>query len=75
MELSDQGLQLFRLLVIEELPAAEVGTITGLSADAVYTWRHRLLRRTRQLLVEFSSVPDSGSADPIPHTKEPRPQP
>ena len=75
LELSDQALQLFRLLVIEELPAAEVEAVTGLSADAVYTWRHRLLRRTRQLLNELSSVPDSGGAAPIPPTKEPRPQP
>lgn len=75
VELSDQALQLFRLLVIEELPAAEVGTITGLSADAIYTWRHRLLRRARQLLTELSSVPESGRADPIPSTKEPRPAP
>lgn len=75
VELSDQALQLFRLLVIEELPAAEVGAITGLSADAIYTWRHRLLRRTRQLLIELSSVPDSGRAEPMPSTKEPRPEP
>jgi DNA-directed RNA polymerase specialized sigma24 family protein len=65
-ELSDSALHLFRLLVIEELPAAEVCSLTGLSADAVYAWRSRLLRRARDLVSELSRLPDPAPSPPIP---------
>ncbi len=65
-ELSESGLQLFRLLVVEELPVADVCAQTGLSADAVYTWRSRLLRRARAVVEELSHLPDLAPAPPIP---------
>jgi RNA polymerase sigma factor (sigma-70 family) len=65
-ELSDSALNLFRLLVVEELPAADVCAQTGLSADAVYTWRSRLLRRARELIAELSQMPDPPPPPPIP---------
>jgi RNA polymerase sigma-70 factor (ECF subfamily) len=68
-ELSDKALELFRLLIVEELAAPEVCAMTGLSADAVYTWRSRLLRRTRDLVAELSRGPDSAPAPPIPRSE------
>jgi RNA polymerase sigma-70 factor (ECF subfamily) len=65
-ELSPTALHLFRLLVVEELPRSEVCAMTGLSADAVYAWRSRLLRRTRELVVELSRGPDSSRSLPTP---------
>ncbi len=65
-ELSDSALHLFRLLVIEELPAAEASARTGLSADAVYTWRSRLLRRARELIAELSRMPDPKVPGSVP---------
>jgi DNA-directed RNA polymerase specialized sigma24 family protein len=65
-ELHENALYLFKLLVVEELPAAEVCALTGLSTDAVYTWRSRLLRRARELLTELSRMPDSSPPRPRP---------
>jgi RNA polymerase sigma-70 factor (ECF subfamily) len=61
-ELHPSALQLFRLLVVEELPAADVCAMTGLSTDAVYTWRSRLLKRARIVLDELSTTPLPGPA-------------
>jgi DNA-directed RNA polymerase specialized sigma24 family protein len=61
-ELHPSALELFRLLVVEELPTADVCAMTGLSTDAVYTWRSRLLRRARILLDELSTTPSPGPA-------------
>jgi RNA polymerase sigma-70 factor (ECF subfamily) len=61
-ELNAKAFELFRLLVVEDLPAPEVCAMTGLSSDAVYTWRSRLLRRARQLLTELA--PDSSRSAP-----------
>ncbi len=56
--LSPMGLELFDLLVVQDLDAAEVVARTGLSRDAVYAWRSRLekLIRTR-LAVEADPAP------------------
>ncbi len=62
VELDVKAFELFRLLVVEELPTSEVCAMTGLSTDAVYTWRSRLLRRARVLLTELA--PDSSRATP-----------
>lgn len=47
--LSPLGLHLFQLLVVEELPVAEVSQSCHMSMDAVYAWRSRLLRLLREL--------------------------
>jgi RNA polymerase sigma-70 factor (ECF subfamily) len=69
-ELHEDALRLFRLIVVEELETAEVCAMTGLSSDAVYTWRSRLLRRARNLLVELARSPDSARTRPIPERSD-----
>jgi RNA polymerase sigma-70 factor (ECF subfamily) len=68
-EMHEKALELFRLLVVEELPAPEVCAITGLSTDAVYTWRSRLLKRSREILSEIAREPAQGSV-----ASRPRPE-
>lgn len=46
--LSPMGLELFELLIVQDLDTAEVVRRTGLSRDAVYAWRSRLERLLRQ---------------------------
>jgi len=53
-ELSPLGRHLFELLLVEEVPVAEATARTGLSSDAIYTWRSRLRRLARRLLAELS---------------------
>jgi DNA-directed RNA polymerase specialized sigma24 family protein len=65
-ELHEKALELFRLLVVEELPVPDVCAMTGLSTDAVYTWRSRLLKRAREILAELSPVSGSMPSQPIP---------
>ncbi len=43
--LTQQGRDVFQLLVIDGLPVAEVCAATGLSPNAVYVWRSRILQR------------------------------
>ncbi len=47
--LSPQGLELFRLTILEEASVESVCTQTGLSADAVYAWRSRLVKRVKEI--------------------------
>lgn len=56
-KLSPLGHQIFVLLFVQEMSVAETMAESGLSADAVYAWRSRLRRLTRQLLVELSGKP------------------
>jgi len=56
-ELSPLGRQLFDLLLVQEVPVAEATARTGLSSDAIYTWRSRLRRVARRLLAELSEPP------------------
>lgn len=53
--LSPKGLQLFELLVVDQAPVEQVCTETGLSTDAVYAWRSRLLKLLRKLRTEILS--------------------
>jgi RNA polymerase sigma-70 factor (ECF subfamily) len=64
-ELHERAMELFRLLIVEELPVADVCAMTGLSTDAVYTWRSRLLKRARILLEEMSQSPPPTKAAPV----------
>jgi DNA-directed RNA polymerase specialized sigma24 family protein len=54
-ELNPRAMELYRLLVIEEVPIPEVCDRTQLSADAVYAWRSRLLKRARQVMVDLQA--------------------
>lgn len=65
-ELSPKGLELFRLLVIEEASVDEVCAITQLSADTVYVWKSRLLKRVRALLTELEAADSSSGKRPSP---------
>lgn len=56
-ELSPLGRQLFDLLLVQEVPVDEATARTGLSSDALYTWRSRLRRVARRLLSELSEPP------------------
>ena len=53
-ELSPLGRRIFDLLFIQDLSLPEVTAASGLSADAVYTWRLRLRRLAKKLLAEVS---------------------
>ena len=60
--LSPLGRHLFDLLYLREQSVDEVGTETGLSADAVYAWRSRLRRLARNLLNDLMSDTNRGAA-------------
>ncbi len=66
VELHARGMELYRLLILEDTPIPDVCAATGLSADAAYAWRSRLLKRVRELLIELQSVSMSESAPPKP---------
>ncbi|MBI4511949.1 MAG: sigma-70 family RNA polymerase sigma factor [Deltaproteobacteria bacterium] len=53
--LTPKGFQLFELLMVDERPVEDVCRITGLQADAVYTWRSRLAKVVRKLTAEIES--------------------
>ena len=55
--LTPLGYRLFELLFVQEMSVPETMEATGLSADAVYTWKSRLRRLAKQLLVELSGKP------------------
>lgn len=67
-ELSDRAFDLYERLVVEDQPVAEICAATGLSAEAVYAWRTRLLKRARVLIGELSRDDASGlaAARPMP---------
>jgi DNA-directed RNA polymerase specialized sigma24 family protein len=50
--LSPRGLDLFWRLVVREEPVDAVCADTGMTADAVYTWRSRVSRLARSLATE-----------------------
>ncbi len=51
--LGPRALGLFHALVIEERPVESVVAETGLSKDAIYQWRSRLLSLVRDTIVEL----------------------
>ena len=69
-ELAPNALDLFRMLVVESLPIAEVCAQTGLSVDALYSWRSRLLKRARQLLAQMNDTPRPGFTRSPPMQRE-----
>ncbi|MEM6275209.1 MAG: sigma-70 family RNA polymerase sigma factor [Myxococcota bacterium] len=46
--LSPRGYELFWLLIVEQRAPAELSEQTGLSVDALYMWRSRLLRSAKE---------------------------
>ena len=53
--LSPRGLELFERLIVQQEPIAELSRRTGMSAEALYAWRSRLLRQARQLAAEIET--------------------
>jgi RNA polymerase sigma-70 factor (ECF subfamily) len=51
--LTPRGLDLFQRLILEEQSIDAVCAATGLSADAVYAWRSRLMKLVRETLKEL----------------------
>jgi hypothetical protein len=51
-----RAMEMYRLLVIEDVAVADVCERTGLSTEAVEAWRSRLLDRARQLLGELRTL-------------------
>ena len=47
--LSDRGIQMMEMLLLEQRPVAEVAEITGMTVTALYAWRSRLQKLMRQL--------------------------
>ena len=54
--LSERGLALFQLLLIEEQPVDQVCAAMAMTAEAVYQWRCRLTRLTRAIADELTEV-------------------
>jgi DNA-directed RNA polymerase specialized sigma24 family protein len=65
LRLSDKGYEMFHYLFVEEREVADVCELTGLSSDAVYTWRSRLLRtiRAAEAALMSDSPPASGKEE------------
>ncbi len=54
-ELSPRGRNIFMMLYLQEFSVEEVCRKLGLSPEAVYTWRSRLMRLSRRLMDEIMS--------------------
>jgi len=55
-QVQDTTFQAFRLVVMEDWPAAKVAEHLGISRDAVYTNKRRVLSRLRQLVKEITEI-------------------
>ena len=51
-QLSPRGLELFQRIIVDEEPLASLVATTGMSADAIYQWKSRILRALRGLLAD-----------------------
>ncbi|WP_437313622.1 RNA polymerase sigma factor [Sorangium sp. So ce385] len=54
-QFSEEALEMFELLVVEERSVEEVCALTGKSAEAIYKWRIRLGQRVAQLAKKILS--------------------
>jgi len=60
-EVNPTHYRVFELMTLRQVPAAEVGQQVGLSRDAVYQARYRVLKRLEELRSEFDGVNGVGS--------------
>lgn len=51
--LSPRGLELFQRIIIDEEPLETLAATTGLTRDAIYQWKSRLIRTVRTLASEI----------------------
>jgi RNA polymerase sigma-70 factor (ECF subfamily) len=63
--LSERGLLLFQLLVVEEQPVEHVCAVAGMSPEAVYAWRSRVARLARAIAAELAA-----EAPPMRHVPQ-----
>ena len=61
IRLSDKGYEMFQLLFVEERDSDAICSATGLSRDAVYTWKARILRTVREAERALMSDPEVSS--------------
>jgi RNA polymerase sigma-70 factor (ECF subfamily) len=54
--LSELGLEMFKLLILEGLSTEEARAVTGLTAAAIDAWRSRLLRLVRTIAADLSKL-------------------
>ena len=57
--LTPRGLELFQRLIVNEEPPSAVMAATGLSRDAIYQWKARLLHALRKVAAELDAPPMS----------------
>lgn len=62
--LSPRGLELFQRIIVDEEPLEELAAQTGLTRDAIYQWKSRLLRTIRKLASENGEPAVSETATP-----------
>ena len=66
-QLSDKGLALFEILVVDARSVEDVCAVMSMTPDAVYAWRSRLARLARtiaaELMSDTSSNPRTAKAD------------
>lgn len=55
--LSPRGLELFQRIIIDEEPVEGLMATTGLTRDAIYQWKSRLIRTVRELTAEKGGLP------------------
>lgn len=56
--LNDRGMELFKLLVVEERSVEEVAELTGMTAGAVYAWHGRFRKLVHEIAKEVASDPE-----------------
>ncbi|MFT3765028.1 MAG: sigma-70 family RNA polymerase sigma factor [Minicystis sp.] len=64
--LSPRGAEIFELMFLQGRPAEEVVEITGLSAEAVYVWKSRLVRQLRDIFDDLGRPPPTIPPPPDP---------
>lgn len=60
-EVNPTHYRVFELMILRQVPAKEVSKQVGLSHDAVYQARYRVLKRLEELRSEFDGVNGAGS--------------
>lgn len=60
-ELSPKGLEVFTLMMVEQLETDALCARTGMNANALYAWRSRLIRRAREIRAALlAEAPEGG---------------
>ncbi|HVR64953.1 MAG TPA: hypothetical protein VMU50_23815, partial [Polyangia bacterium] len=64
--LSPRGLELFQRLIVDQEPVEAVIKATGMTREALYQWRSRLLRQARELSAQIEAEVPRGAASALP---------